>query len=165
MSQVKNHVKNVPDCTIPCQNVSLGICRQQRVSSVYGFAHFDQVLCCPQKQSLDTIEFSVESNCLDDTLLMYRMMWICTFCACLKALFSSPVRKYRKSYCTTPGVCVGMGGGGGINKNVKVFMTLYFLNPEMDFVYIWYDYRCWPKILWDTIHTPAYDLEFKIYDL
>ena len=30
---------------------------------------------------------------------------------------------------------------------VKVFKTLYFLNPQMDLVYIWYDYRCWSKIL------------------
>ena len=33
-----------------------------------------------------------------------------------KVLFSSPVRKYRKSYCTTPGFCIGVG----VNKNVKV---------------------------------------------
>ena len=29
----------------------------------------------------------------------------------LKSIFSSPVRKYRKNYCTNLGV-----GGGGINK-------------------------------------------------
>ena len=56
-------------------------------------------------------------------------------------IFSSPVRKYRKSYCTTPGV--GVGVGIGVNKNVKVlrqsFKTLYdLLNPQMDLVYIWY---------------------------
>ena len=31
-------------------------------------------------------------------------------------VFSSPVRKYRKSYCTTPGT----GGGVGVNENVQV---------------------------------------------
>ena len=35
----------------------------------------------------------------------------------MSAFVSSLVRKYRKSYCTTPGVGVG---GGGVNKNVKV---------------------------------------------
>ena len=70
----------------------------------------------------------------------------------VKALFSSPVPKYRKSYCTTLGVI----GGGGINKKmlkfyVKVFKTLYFLNPQMDLLYTWYDYRCWSKILFSTI--------------
>ena len=37
-------------------------------------------------------------------------------------IFISPVRKYRKSYCTTPGVGVGVGSGGcvGVNKNVQV---------------------------------------------
>ena len=42
---------------------------------------------------------------------------------------------------------------------------LYFLNPEMDFVYIWYDYRCWSKIFLGTIHIPAHDLEVKVTDL
>ena len=41
---------------------------------------------------------------------------------------------------------------------VKVFKTLYFQNPQMDLVYIWYDYRCWSKTLLSTIHTPAHDL-------
>ena len=41
---------------------------------------------------------------------------------------------------------------------VKVFKTLYFLNPQMDLVYIWYKYRCWSKILLSSIYNPAYDL-------
>ena len=41
---------------------------------------------------------------------------------------------------------------------VKVFKTSYFLNPQMDLVYIWYDYRRWSKILLKPIHTPAYYL-------
>ena len=48
---------------------------------------------------------------------------------------------------------------------VKVYKILYFLNPEMDFVYIWYDYRCWSKIFLGTINTPAQDLEVKVIDL
>ena len=76
-----------------------------------------------------------------------------------KALFSSPVRKYRKSYCTTPGVGVGVGigCGSGVNEN----KTLFFLNPQMDLLYTWYtlcNYRCWSKILLSPIHTPAHDL-------
>ena len=35
-----------------------------------------------------------------------------------------------------------------VNKkfHVKVSKTLYFLNPQMDSLYIWYGYRCWSKI-------------------
>ena len=45
---------------------------------------------------------------------------------------------------------------------VEAFKTLYFLNPEMDFVYIWYDYRCWSKMLLGTILAPAYEIEVKV---
>ena len=48
---------------------------------------------------------------------------------------------------------------------VKVFKPLHFLIPQMDLVYIWYNYRWWFKILLSTIHTPAYDLEVKVADL
>ena len=41
---------------------------------------------------------------------------------------------------------------------IKVFKTSYFLNPQMDLVYIWYSYICWSKILLSPIHNPAYDL-------
>ena len=47
----------------------------------------------------------------------------------------------------------------------KVFKTLYFLNSQMDLVYILYDNRCWSKLLLSTIHTPANDLEVKVTDL
>ena len=48
---------------------------------------------------------------------------------------------------------------------VKVFKTLYFLNPQMDLLYILYDYRCWSKILFSAIHTTAHDLEVKVTDI
>ena len=35
----------------------------------------------------------------------------------------------------------------------------------MDLVNIWHDYRYLYKILYSTIHTPAYDLEVKFTDL
>ena len=35
----------------------------------------------------------------------------------------------------------------------------------MDLVYIWYDNRCWSKILFGTIHIPAHNLEVKVTDL
>ena len=35
----------------------------------------------------------------------------------------------------------------------------------MDFVYIWYGYRCWSKRFLGTIYTPAHDLEVKVLDL
>ena len=37
--------------------------------------------------------------------------------------------------------------------NFQVFKTLDFLNPGMDFVYIWYDYRWRFNILLDIIPT------------
>ena len=67
-------------------------------------------------------------------------------------IFSSPVRKYRKRYCTTPVISVSICGCVRFNTNVKVLCQsdLIFLNPQMDLVYIWYDYRCWSKILLST---------------
>ena len=41
--------------------------------------------------------------------------------------------------------------------DVKVFKTSYFLNPLMDLVIIWFNYRCWSKILLSPVHTPAHD--------
>ena len=35
----------------------------------------------------------------------------------------------------------------------------------MELLYIWHDYRYWSKILFDTIPTPAYDLEVKVTEL
>ena len=49
--------------------------------------------------------------------------------------------------------------------DVKVFKTLYFLNPQTDLVYVWYDYRCWSKASLSTVNTPAHDLEVKVTDL
>ena len=49
--------------------------------------------------------------------------------------------------------------------NFKVFRISYFINPQMDLVYIWFNYRCWSKILLSLIHTPACDLLVKVIDL
>ena len=38
---------------------------------------------------------------------------------------------------------------------VKILKTLYFLNPQRDFVYVWYNYRCWSKILLSPIHLSS----------
>ena len=35
----------------------------------------------------------------------------------------------------------------------------------MDLLNTWHDYRYWCKILFGTIPTPAFDLEFKVRDL
>ena len=79
-------------------------------------------------------------------------------------IFSLSVRKYRRSYCTTPGSASVMAvmAEAALKKMlkfyVKVFKTSYFLNPLMDLVYIWYNYRCWSKILLSSILTPAHEL-------
>ena len=38
--------------------------------------------------------------------------------------FSSPVQIYRKSYCTTPGVGVGVGGGS-VDKMLKFYVKVF----------------------------------------
>ena len=64
----------------------------------------------------------MQLNCEDpgQNTWMHRQSWAFTYI--MRFLFSLTVQKYRKSYCTIPGVCIGIGvgvGGGGINKNVK----------------------------------------------
>ena len=41
------------------------------------------------------------------------------------AVISSPVQKYRKSYCTTSGIGIGVSVGGSFNKNVKVLLQSF----------------------------------------
>ena len=43
-------------------------------------------------------------------------------------------------------------------------IRVLFLYPCMDLLYIWHDYRYWSKILFGSIPTPAYELEFKVTD-
>ena len=38
-------------------------------------------------------------------------------------IFSQPVRMYRKSYCTTPGI--GIGGGVGVDKMFKFYVKVF----------------------------------------
>ena len=54
-------------------------------------------------------------------------------------IFSLPVRKYKKSYCSTPCIDVGVGisGGVGVNKTTKFYVkackTLYFIKSSDGF--------------------------------
>ena len=81
------------------------------------------------------------------------------------AVFSSPVRKYRKSYnnCSHPGV------GVGVAQNVKgfgySFMSLYLLKLMMDQVDTLHDGRYWSEVLCCTIMTHLGDLEVRVTDL
>ena len=52
---------------------------------------------------------------------------------------------------------------GATSTSLK--FDLYFPNPLMDLVYIWYDDRYWSKILFSTIPTPMHDLKVKVMDL
>ena len=47
-------------------------------------------------------------------------------------IFSSPVQKYRKSYCNHPGVVVGVRFAQMLKFLVKVFVSVYLLNMLMD---------------------------------
>ena len=94
-------------------------------------------------------------------------------------IFSSPVRKYRKNYCSHPGVgvgvsvgvsvCVSVGVGVGVAQMlkflVKVFIRLYLLNMLMDQVDTLHVGRYWSEVLFCTIMTHLDDLEVKVTDL
>ena len=80
-------------------------------------------------------------------------------------LFSSPVGKYRKSYCSHVGVSVGVGVALMLKFLVKVFISLYLLNMLMDYVETLHVGRYWSEVLFCTIMTHASDLEVKVTDL
>ena len=48
------------------------------------------------------------------------------------SVFSLPVWMYRKSYCTTLGVRVGVGGGVGVGKMLTFFTLKFFLCDGQD---------------------------------
>ena len=64
-------------------------------------------------------------------------------------VFSSPVRKYRKSY----GVVVSVRVVQMLKFLVKVFISLYLLNMLMDQVDTLHDSRYWSEVLCCTITT------------
>ena len=80
---------------------------------------------------------------------------------------SLPVRKYRKSYCSHPGVGVSVGVGVAqmLKFLVKVFTSLYFLKLLMDQVDILHVGRYWSEVLCCIIMTHLGDLEVKVTDL
>ena len=79
-------------------------------------------------------------------------------------LFSSPVRKYRKSYCSHPGVGVGVGVAQMLKFLVKVFRSLYLLKLWMDQVDTLHVGIYWSKVLCCNITTHLGDLEVKVTD-
>ena len=87
--------------------------------------------------------------------------------ACL--VFSSPVRKYRKSYCSHPGVGVGVRVRVRVAQMlkflIKVFISLYLLNMLMDQVDTLHGGRYWSEVLCCIIMTHLGDLEVKVTDL
>ena len=82
-------------------------------------------------------------------------------------LFSSPVRKYRKSYCSHPGVGVRVRVRVAqmLKFLIKVFISLYLLNMSMDQVDTLHGGRYWSEVLCCTIMTHLGDLEVKVTDL
>ena len=84
----------------------------------------------------------------------------------MQLAFSSPVRKYRKSYCSHPGVCfsVGVGVTQMLKFLVKVFMSLYLLNLLMDQVDTLHAGTYWSEVLCCTIMTHLGDLEVKVME-
>ena len=50
------HVTSLLTWTVPCENVSVGICGQQQPRSACAFAQSDRGLHCPLTDTLDTTE-------------------------------------------------------------------------------------------------------------
>ena len=71
------------------------------------------------------------------------------------SLFSSPVRKYRKSYCSHPGVGVRVRVRVAqmLKFFIKVFISLYLLNMLMDQADTLHVGRYWSEVLCSTIMT------------
>ena len=72
---------------------------------------------------------------------------ICAF------VFSSPVRKYRKSYCNHPGVGVRVRVAQMLKFFIKDFRSLYLMNMLMDQVDTLHIGRYWSEVLCSTIMT------------
>ena len=68
-------------------------------------------------------------------------------------LISSPVRKYRKSYCSHLGVGVRVRVAQMLKFLIKVFISLYLLNMLMDQVDTLHVGRYWSEVLCSTIMT------------
>ena len=67
-------------------------------------------------------------------------------------LYESTGRPIALTHVSTSGLALALLSGftKRLKFYIKVFKTLHFLNPQMDLVYIWYDYRYWSKILSGT---------------
>ena len=48
---------------------------------------------------------------------------------------------------------------------VKAFRTSLFPNPVVYLFHVWYDDRCWSKILCSTIPNPVHDFKVQVTDL
>ena len=48
---------------------------------------------------------------------------------------------------------------------VKAFRSSLFPNPVVYLFHVWYDDRCWSKILCSTILNPVHDFKVKVTDL
>ena len=68
-------------------------------------------------------------------------------------VLSSPVQKYRKSYCSHPGVRVRVCVAQMLKFLIKVFISLYLLHMLMDQVDTLHVGRYWSEILCSTIMT------------
>ena len=77
-----------------------------------------------------------------------------------RTIFSSPVRKYRKSYCSHPGA--GVRIVQMLKFLIKVFVSLYLFNFFMDHVDTLHVGRYWSEVLFCTIMTHLGDTDLEI---
>ena len=60
-----------------------------------------------------------------------------------------------------PASALALALSAALTKMLKFYVKIF----KTDFVYIWYGYRCWSKILLSTIQIPAHDIEDKVTNL
>ena len=84
-------------------------------------------------------------------------------------IFSSPVQKYRKSYCSHPGFGISVSFGICVAQMLKflgkVFMSRYLLKLWMDQVDTLHVSRDLSEVLYCSITTHLGDIEVMVTDL
>ena len=124
-----------------------------------GIRHLEN---CLHSSSSDDLSLAIElHNVLDNQLIdLPHTKFLPRLCESTKRAIALPPASASALAPAAVAALIKM-----LKFYVKVFKTLYFLNPGMDFVYIWHDYGCWSTILLATIPTPANGLEVKVIEL
>ena len=86
--------------------MSSDICGQRRSRSDCASAQSDQGLRCPLTESFDSINVSVESKCLNETVHAQDESETCASCACFSHALAHMVSIYRQGRLIVIRLCV-----------------------------------------------------------